>query len=293
MKKGKLYLAISAFIYGITPVLAKVAYSGGANGITVTFYRAFLSLPLLFLFMRRRAPAKLTRQEMYKVILLAVFGNSLAILCLYTAYNLVSVGLATVLHYIYPLLIVLFCVVVYRERLTRKKLLAALLVTAGICLFLDVNSKNDFWGVVCAGLSSVFYAFNVIYMDKSGLDKMDAMQLTFYISLFMSITVFLVAIGSRQFVFRMPPSAWGAVFLMSLLISLIALPLFQKGVLYAGASTAGILSTIEPITGIVSGAMFLGEPLDWGRVIGCILILSGVILTAQNSENDKMAQKSE
>jgi len=279
LKKGKIYLTISAFIYGITPVLAKAAYSGGANGMTVTFYRAFLSLPLLFFLMKRRGVrAGLTKQELKKTMLLSVFGNSLAIICLYISYDLISVGLATVLHYIYPLLIVIFCAVFYRERMTREKILATVLVSAGILLFLDINNKNDVLGIICALLSGVFYAFNVIYLDKSGLDKMDYIKLTFYISLFMSGSVLLVTVGSGHFTFAMSKLAWISVFLISVLISLFALPLFQMGVLYEGASTAGILSTVEPITGVIVGAVVLNETLTIFGMIGCALILAGVIL---------------
>lgn len=279
MKKGKIYLTISAFIYGITPVLAKAAYSGGANGMTVTFYRAFLSLPLLFLFMRRRnVSIGLSGPELRKTMLLSVFGNAMTIICLYISYDMISIGLATVLHYIYPLLIVIFCAVFYKEKMTRKKILATILVTVGILLFMDFNNKNDVFGIIFALLSGVFYAFNVIYMDKSGLDKMDYIKLTFYISLFMSASVLLVTVGSGQFTFAMTKLAWISVFLISLLISLFALPLFQMGVLYEGASTAGILSTVEPITGVVMGAVFLNEKLTLFGTIGCILILLGVIL---------------
>ena len=279
MKKGKIYLTISAFIYGVTPILAKAAYSGGGNGMTVTFYRAFLSLPLLFLFLRqRKVKVGLTKPELKKILLLSVFGNAMTIICLYVAYDLISVGLATVLHYIYPLLIVIFCAMFYHEKMTRNKIVATVLVTVGVLLFMDFNNRNDILGIICALLSGVFYAFNVIYLDKSGLDRMDYVKLTFYISLFMSISVLLVTLGSGQFTFAMSGGAWIAVFLISLLISLFALPLFQLGVLYEGASTAGILSTIEPITGVIVGALFLNERLNIFGVIGCILILAGVIL---------------
>ena len=279
MKKGKIYLILSAFIYGFTPILAKAVYSGGTNGMTLTFLRAAMSLPLLFLVLVvKKIDLRLEKGQAKRVVLLAVVGNSLSIICLYVAYSFISVGLATVLHYIYPLLIVLICALFFKERMGRRKLIAAVLVTMGILLFMDVNGKGDIFGAVMAFLSGLFYAFNVLYMDKSGLDRMHYLKLTFYISLIMSVTVFLFALPGRQLAFDMSAEAWILAGVISVLVTLCGLPLFQLGVLYEGAATAGILSTVEPITGVLLGAALLGEPLTWAGLVGCALILLGVVL---------------
>ena len=47
--KGIIFTAASAVIFGFTPILARISYDGGANGITMTFLRCLLSLPILFL----------------------------------------------------------------------------------------------------------------------------------------------------------------------------------------------------------------------------------------------------
>lgn len=279
MKKGKIYLILSAFIYGFTPILAKAVYSGGTNGMTLTFLRAAMSLPLLFLVLVvKKIDLRLEKGQAKRVVLLAVVGNSLSIICLYVAYSFISVGLATVLHYIYPLLIVLICALFFKERMGRRKLIAAVLVTMGILLFMDVNGKGDIFGAVMAFFSGLFYAFNVLYMDKSGLDRMHYLKLTFYISLIMSVTVFLFALPGGQLAFDMSAEAWILAEVISVLVTLCGLPLFQLGVLYEGAATAGILSTVEPITGVLLGAALLGEPLTWAGLVGCALILLGVVL---------------
>ena len=48
MTKGKLFLVLSAFFYGILPVFASVAYRGGINGVTLSFLRSFISVPVLY-----------------------------------------------------------------------------------------------------------------------------------------------------------------------------------------------------------------------------------------------------
>ena len=190
--KGKICLILSALIYGIAPMLAKIAYMGGVNGMTLTFLRTFLMLPLLFVLMLARGRSfRLNKKELFDIIILGVVGGSFSIISLYAAYDYISTGLATTLHFIYPLIIVVVSALIYREKITNMKLAAVMLVTLGIFLFVDLNTAADKIGVILAVLSGVFYSFYVIYMDHSGLDKMDYVKLTFYLMIIMSAGTFI------------------------------------------------------------------------------------------------------
>lgn len=278
--KGKVCLILSALIYGIAPMLAKIAYEGGVNGITLTFLRTFLMIPLLFVLMFTRGQSfRLNKKELLNIIALGVVGGSLSIISLYAAYDYISTGLATTLHFIYPLIIVVVSALIYREKITKAKLAAVMLVTIGIFLFVDLNTAADKIGVVMAVLSGVFYSFYVIYMDHSGLDKMDYVKLTFYIMIIMSAGTFVFGAATKSISFKeMNSIGWTFSTLISFLITIGAIPLFQAGVRYEGASTAGIVSALEPITTIILGALFLGEAMGLVQYFGGAMIILGVVL---------------
>ncbi len=279
MSKGKLYLIGSAFLYGIAPMLAKVTYTGGANGITLTFLRAVISIPLLYAIMKAdKKSLKLTKQELKGVILLGVFGAAAPILLLYLSYNFISTGLATTLHFVYPLIIVLVSALLYHEKLSKFKLIASVLVTLGIFFFADIESASDNIGIILALLSGVFYSFYVIYIDHSGLDGMDYIKLTFYVMLIMSIVTFLFGTISGSLSFDLTGQAWSFAAVISLIVTLGAMPLFQLGVRYEGASTAGIMSTFEPITSVIMGAAFLGEFIGISQIFGVAMIVAGIVM---------------
>lgn len=276
--KGKIYLFLSAFIYGVAPIFAKFAYQGGANEVTLTFLRAFLALPVLFLPLKlQKISLKLSKTELIKVTILSVFGCSLSIVLLYIAYKFIPAGLASTLHFIYPILIILASALIYRERVPSKKLLSALVVTIGIFMFADINTAADKVGVIMAVLSGVFYSFYILYLDKSGLKNMNYLKLTFYTMLIMSTFTFIFGIFTNSIDFEISALSWIFAFIISILVTAIAVPLLQIGIRYEGASTAGILSTIEPITTIALGAVFLGEHITLMQIIGGILILFGVV----------------
>lgn len=280
MTKGKLFLVLSAFFYGILPVFASVAYRGGINGVTLSFLRSFISVPVLYTMIRAdKKSLHLTRKQVYDVIKLSVIGGALPIVLLYLSYNFISTGLATTLHFVYPLVIVLLSAIIYREKMSRITLCAVLLVTIGIFMFTDLNVNASKTGIIFALLSGIFYSFYVIYIDRSGLDRMDYIVLTFYIMLIMSVAIFIfgVVVGGISFDFK--PISWSMATIVSLVTTLGATPLLQMGIRYEGASTAGIISSVEPITTIVLGAVFLGEIIGTGQIIGGSLILFGVFLS--------------
>lgn len=280
MRKGKICLVLSALIYGLAPILAKIAYKGGVNGITLTFLRTSLMLPLLFVLMITGGRSfRLTKKEIKSIIILGVFGGSLAIISLYASYDYISAGLATMLHFIYPLIIVVASALIYREKITGKRLGAVMLVTLGIFLFVDINTSADKIGVVLAILSGVFYSFFVVYMEHSGLNKLDYVKLTFYLMIIMSIGTLIFGTVTKSISFSgMDRVGWGFSTLTSFLVTLGAVPLFQAGVRYEGAVAAGIISALEPITTVLLGAIFLGEVMTATQYVGGAMIVLGVVI---------------
>ncbi len=284
MTKGKICLVFSAIIYGAAPLLAKIAYQGGVNEITLTFLRTFLALPLLFILMfQRKQSFMLTIKELVSITVLGLVGGTLGITCLYISYNYISTGLATTLHFIYPLIIVIVSALIYKEKITRAKLAAVMLVTIGIFLFVDLTSMADKIGVMLAVLSGVFYSFYVIYIGHSDLKYMDYVKLTFYLMIVMSIGTFVFGTVTNNITFdNINAVGWIFSALISVLISLGAIPLFQAGVRYEGASTAGIISALEPVTTIILGVAILGEPMGFTQYIGGGLIITGIVLAEKN-----------
>jgi drug/metabolite transporter (DMT)-like permease len=287
--KGLIAVMLSAVIFGFTPILARITYDYGSNGINMTFLRAVLSLPVLFLLSRKSG--KMLRLDAGKIIdiaLLGVVGTSLTTILLYSSYNYIGVGLATTLHFVYPVISVVICALFFGESLSLWKLAALLCSVAGTMLS---SGSRDFAlspGIALALLSGCTYAFYIIFMDKTWIKNMDCFQLSFLLCSVMSITSGLFGGATGTLNFRMPLIAWAYSLAVSLLNSLGAIPLFQMGVRYVGGSTASILSTLEPITGLILSAVMIGERLSWPKVLGCALILISVWLISY-AENKRDA----
>ncbi len=282
MSKGKLFLFLSAFLFGIMPLLSSLGYRGGLNGITLSFLRCFLALPLLFIMIKSdRKSLKLTRKQFKDILWLGTVGGAIPILLLYLSYEFIPIGLATTLHFVYPLVIVIAISILQRKRLSRLTVCSVLLVTVGIFMFADLSINVSKVGLALALLSGVLYSFYILYIDVSKLYKLDNIVLTFYVMTIMSGIIFLFGIVVNGISFDFSPFSWSISVIISFLTTLGAMPLLQAGIRYEGAATAGIISAAEPITTMIAGAVFLGEYISIAQLLGGVLIIMGVLLVQQ------------
>lgn len=269
---------LSAIIYGFTPILARLAFEGGANGITVAFLRGALPLPLLFLLLRRRKTSLHPSKNWKPILAAGVFGIALTTLLLYMSYNHISVGMATTLHFTYPALVSLACIVLFKDPINRWKIAALVLCSLGIVLFLDSGNTTGFMGTVLALLSGVTYALYMLWIDKSNLRHMHYLELTFYLNICIAATSGFYGLATGQLNLSLTPTAWILCALVGLFTAFGAIPLMQQGIKLAGAPTAAILSTMEPLTSILLGVLVLGEAVSGVKIIGSALILTSVLL---------------
>ncbi len=279
--KGACLVIFSAFLFGATPILGKLTYSQGSNGATLLFLRSALALPVLFLILRRRRiPLKLDRHRALLVLLVSSLGSYACTLLLYSSYHYLSVGLSTTLHFIYPIVTLLSSRILFRERLGWTKAAAAIASFAGIFLSAGTASGFLLQGVVMALLSGVAYAFYILMLGHTRLKTLHYMTLTFYQCVCSTLLAALINGPRGELCFSLTGSGYFLSLLVSLLVSVVAIPAFQAGVALSGGVAASLLSTFEPITSILCGILLLEERLTLPKGLGCLCILAGIVMTA-------------
>ncbi|WP_317326833.1 DMT family transporter [Turicibacter sanguinis] len=272
--QGVLLTILSAFLFGFTPILAKWTYSGGSNAISLTFYRALFSLPVLYGILKyRKVSLKMTKSQWIHLLIVGILGQTVTTITLYATYDYLSVGMATTLHFVYPAFVVLAAVLYFKEKWTRAKVISIILAMIGMLCFIDLSGHISLYGVFLALVSGMTYAFFILYIDKSGLKELDSFKLTFYINLVVSAAVFVYGMGTHSLMINLTPIAWGLTLIISLLVSVFAVALLQIGIKLIGSTKASILCLFEPITSVVFGLILLHEDLTILKLTGCILIL--------------------
>ena len=286
--KGTLLTIISAIIFGTAPLFAKAIYANGSNSITFVVHRAVVcaiwSWAIQAFYVRESF--KITWQEFKKVFICSV-GFILTPLLLYSAYNYLSSGLSTTIHFVYPVLVLLGCVLFYREKVNLKKIICCVLCMVGIICFYTPDGSISITGILIALSSGVTYAFYVVYLDKSGLQSIPAFKLNFWINFLSGIEIVIVAICTKQLTFGLAPIAWGASLLYATLCCIGCIA-FQVGTKHVGAQSASLLSAFEPATSVVLGILIFSEQLTLLSAMGIISILVSVILLSLGNSEEKL-----
>lgn len=284
--RGTGYSILSAVIFGCNPLIARIVYANGGNAILLAFYRmaigAVLGIVLHKLF--ERGPILASSKTLVKLLVCAS-GFAITPILLFSSYNYLGSGMATTIHFVYPVLVILGCVIFYREAISKLKLICVVLCSAGILLLYTPGGGVSLFGIVLAFCSGITYAFYAVYLAKSGLQELTTFQLMFWLNLFGTVYTGIFTIAGHTFTTDITPLGWGMILLFGLLNSGIAVTFFQLGAKYIGPQKASLFSTFEPLTSVLIGITVYKEAITLRILCGLISILAAVILLAVGKEN--------
>jgi len=112
-------VAGSALFFSAKGIIAKLAYAGGADAITVLVLRTSMSLPVfaaVLWWTNRRAQHRLTARDWRSLALLGFFGWYLASWLDFKGLEHISAGLERIVLFSYPVMVVLATAI--RRRIT-------------------------------------------------------------------------------------------------------------------------------------------------------------------------------
>ena len=283
--KGLLAPLISAVFFGFIPLFVKTICAGGGNSVSAAFYRFFLSVPVLYIYLKAQGISmRITRTEFAKIALITIFGYGGTAVLLFSSYNFIPSGMSTTIHFMYPVFTILGCMIFFKEKVSPLKLLCVALCFGGILLFYNGESGGSVLGMALSFLSGVTYAFYTIYLEKSGLQKMENLKLIFYMNTVAAAMILVMALLTAQFTLRLTPLAWGTAVFFATATSLIGVLGYQIGVKCIGPQNAAILSTFEPITSVIVGVLVYREAFSARTLLGCLCVLSAVVIVAKMKE---------
>lgn len=278
MKKGYIYTALSAIIFGLMPLLTKIIIARGATSLTIAFFRVlYVTVVLFFVLKIKKIDLRLEKRDFLSAILTSIFGSGLTIIILNESYNYVDTGIATSLHFLYPLFVAILCCFFYGEKIKKKQIISLSFALVGIICFMS-KENGSLFGYFLAIASGLTYAFYLVKMDKTGLVKMNALKLSFYLALFTTIEIFTMNLFMQDVVFKMDAIAYGLLLVLALSSSFLATVLLQKGVLLLGSTRASFICLLEPVTSMIMGILWLNEALTFNKGLGGLAIIISLII---------------
>ncbi|WP_310462374.1 DMT family transporter [Sphaerotilus sp.] len=269
-------------------IIVKLAYRHGVDAVTLLMLRMLFALPLfvgLAWWASRGKPA-LTRRDVVAVLGLGFSGYYLASFLDFAGLVHISASLERLILYLNPTLVLFLGVVLHGKRVTGRQLTALGVSYSGVLVVFG-HELTDLGPNVVLGAALVFgsalsYA---VYLVQSGqeVQRLGSLRLTG-----LATTVACVlCIG--QFVVLRPVASVFAVAEPVLWLSLLnatactfaPVILVMMGIERLGAGLAAQTGLVGPMSTILMGVFFLGEPLTVWIAIGTLLVLAGVALLAR------------
>ncbi len=279
--KGILFTILAASSFGLIPLFAKIAYANGFNPYTFTLYRSLFASIEIFIFIKiKNIKYRVEKEQYITLFKVSLVGYSLMMLTLSISYNYMSTGLATTIHFIYPVVVLLASILFYKEKINKYIIIALVLSLIGMYFLVAFDSSGSISivGVLLALFSGVFYAYYVLQVAYGNIKKIDSYVIAFYVSLFNTYNILIMTIIMGKLDFSYTYKGLLSTVLVALVCNLIGMVSFQKGLKIISATTATILSTFEPITSLIVGVLVFKELLYWYHIAGSILIIFSVII---------------
>lgn len=277
--KGYILGIIASASYGMNPLFALPLYKEGMNADSVLFFRYLLAVPILAIMIKARGrDFKLQKNEIWPLICMGLLV-AVSSLSLFISYNFMSVGIASTLLFIYPIMVALIMTVAFKEKLSMITLFSIVLAVGGIGMLYQ-NSDGvslSMTGSLLVFCSALTYALYIIGVNQfKSLKNMATLKLTFYVLLFGFFLYFVRLDFGRALTYPDQWYAWANILGLALFPTAISFLCTTSAIQYIGSTPTAILGALEPVTAVIIGVAVFGETLSLREITGLVMIIAAV-----------------
>jgi drug/metabolite transporter (DMT)-like permease len=281
--RGRLLVIGAATLWGTSATLARYVFHNlQVPPLEVVEVRLVIAILVLAPILAWRRPdlLRIRREDLGYFLILGVFGVATVQATYYFTIARLGVGLAILLQYLAPSLVVLYELLRGR-RVSGLVIASVVAATIGTALlvrgsgFAAVRARPLDW--LIGLLSSVCFAFYLLY-QKRGLEKYEPPTV-----LLVSFTVAAIVWGFVHPPWKIlaaghSPGLWWMFLALGLFSTLFPFSLFAMGLKRLPASEAGLLATFEPVVAVLTAWLVLHEGLRTSQWLGATLVLGAAVL---------------
>ena len=279
-RRSLLMIVASMLIFGTIGLFRRYIPVSSAF---LAFSRGILGGTILLAFTRLKGKQSREKLPQRTIFLLILTGAIIGInwMLLFEAYNHTTVATATLCYYMQPTIVMLLSPLLFREKLTVRKSVCAVIAVIGMVLVSGVTEGGN-WpeghlkGVFLGLGAAVCYASVIILNKKvSGVDP------------WRKTTIQLISAGAVMIPYLLLNGGFGTgEFSANTVILLLVTGIVHTGlayVLYFGsmdglkAQSIAMLSYIDPVTALLLSALILREPLSAAGLAGAVMIIGSAI----------------
>ncbi len=281
--KGILFAALSSSTFGLAPFFTISLIMAGYSTFEALSYRWGVASLFLFLVgVFSGVKFRMSWRDFRTVFCLSLFRATTSF-SLVVAYQNIASGVASVIHFMYPLAVALTMMFVFKEPKS-KTIISAIVISIIGAVFLSTGNiessggGDTVLGIVMSTISVFSYAGYIVGVRRTRAVNIPSVPLTCSV---MGLGAVLFIIGgffTGGIRIETDPHIWLYIAGLGLVATAISNISLVQGIKLAGPTLASIMGAMEPLTAVVIGIFVFGETFSWHTAVGIVLILFAVLL---------------
>lgn len=201
--------------------------------------------------------------------------------CYYQAMTYMSLSVAAILLYTDPVIVVILSVFLFKEKLTKRKLVALVLAFVGCCLVSGLGSDTKISEIgILYGLGSGFgYALYSIFARCALIRGYHSNTVTLYTCLFAALGAGLLwgVKAPMELMVAAPENLFWSI-ATAFITCYLPYMLYTYGLTGLETGKASIFANVEPVVATIVGIVAFHETLTLSNLGGILFVFAAVIL---------------
>ena len=276
-------ILLAAALWGAIGLWNRYLMAGGLSPTDIVVLRNFGGMVLLaaVFAIKDRSVFHVRREHLKYFFGTGIVSVLLFTVCYFSCQKVCSLAVASILLYTAPSFVVLLSAVLWKEPVTKRKLLALLLTLVGCALVCGVFSGGltvTLAGILLGLGAGFFYALYSIFAPCA-LAHYSSMTVTVWTFLFAGTGALALVPGSKTLGPALSrPDMWLAAAGLVVFSTVLPYVFYTKGLSRVEAGKASIMASLEPVVASLTGILVFGEPVNAATAAGIACVLAGVAI---------------
>ena len=275
---GVIFALIAGVLFGLIGPTTKLAYNSDAAVALVIFMRYAIASIIILPLVPYQKNLLSNYRENLKLFIFISLGSIFLTIGLLTSVIFIDVSLTIIIFCLYPIYVLIYSILVDREKINLSIKLLFFITFIGIVLVIgpSFNAVN-FIGISLAVIASIGSASMIIVNQKISLKGIPPIPINIFINFFNTIIFFIVLKVFFNLDFNSDFSTYILILIPSicysfaLLSQLVAIPKI-------GQSYTALFLYLEPVVGVLGAVFLLNETLELYQFIGAVIVILSLII---------------
>ena len=274
---GVIFALVAGILFGLIGPTTKIAYNSGASVALTIFLRYAVASIIILPFIPYQKNLLEIFTKNLKFFLSISAGSILLTLGLLTSVIFIEVSLTILIFCLYPIYVLLFSIIVDKEKISLTVKILFFVTFLGIVLVIGPSFKViNIVGILLAFLASLGSTSMIIVNQKMSFKGISPIPINIFINVFNTIFFFVILKIFFSLNFNFDINIYLLILIPSvcysfaLLSQLIAIPKI-------GQSYTALFLYLEPVVGVLGAVFLLKENLETYQMIGASIVIISLL----------------